>query len=67
MNRIKAVALWFFIMNSLLQATPMLRPSAMKVSPSHSLTTHTSKVPFMGKIILPATIQEEVCIFHKDS
>ena len=72
MNRIKAGSMWFFLMNAmiftpLIYAAPILRPSAMKQLPTHTSgkTSNAATVPFMGKIVLPAAIQEEICVFHK--
>ena len=65
MNRIKALSALFLIMNSIAHAGPLLRPTAMQLSSPHTPPTNISKVPFMGRIVLPASVQEEICIFHK--
>lgn len=65
MNRIKALSMCFFVMNAIIFAGPQVRSSAMQLSSKYVLPTNSSKVPFMGKIILPASVQEEICIFYK--
>ncbi len=64
MNRIKIVSMWFLVMSSLLHGLPTIRPAGMKFPVTVS-QPNTSQIPFMGKIILPAAVHEEMCIFHK--
>jgi len=66
MNRIKTVSIWFFMIHSLLQGAPFTLPSGIKQSSLQAaLPANTSKVPFMGKIVVSASVQEEICIFYK--
>lgn len=75
MNRIKTASMWFFFMNAMISTTliyalPALKPTGMKSLPLHTTnqsaqSSAVTTVPFMGKIVLPTSIQEEICVFHK--